>query len=184
MPRPSSRARLLDLASTLVVDEGVTALTYERLAMASGVSKGGLLYHFPTKTDLLTALLDDTLDRFERVVERQASVDGSWARAYVEATFDVEVSRPDVALAVLLASSDVSPELLRQCARRFDDWEARLRATGLPPGLAATVRHACDGWWTLRAIGGGSSGTDGAVLREHLLGLLADVEAREPEVGR
>src|SRR5699024_1279794 len=54
--RQSKREDILEAAKRVVQREGVTALTYESAAAESGLTKGGLLYHFPTREDLLAAL--------------------------------------------------------------------------------------------------------------------------------
>jgi AcrR family transcriptional regulator len=47
------RERILDELETLLIDEGAGVLTMDRVAEAAGLSKGGLIYHFPTKEALL-----------------------------------------------------------------------------------------------------------------------------------
>ncbi|MHB2263691.1 TetR/AcrR family transcriptional regulator [Aliihoeflea sp. PC F10.4] len=51
--RPSARQKILDTAMTLFAERGASALTYEELAKATGLTKGGLLYHFPSKEHLI-----------------------------------------------------------------------------------------------------------------------------------
>lgn len=53
--RPSAREKILDAALALVQEIGATELTLDAVAERAGVSKGGLLYHFPFKEELLTA---------------------------------------------------------------------------------------------------------------------------------
>lgn len=48
--RPSKRDTILQAALSVVETDGVTAVTYESVAAASGLTKGGLLYHFPQGT--------------------------------------------------------------------------------------------------------------------------------------
>ncbi len=45
----AKRLLILDAASRVVLDKGASALTLESVAEQAGISKGGLLYHFPTK---------------------------------------------------------------------------------------------------------------------------------------
>src|SRR5680860_142372 len=54
----STRDRLLDAFERLLVEGGTRAATLDAVAAAAEVSKGGLLYHFPSKDDLVTGLLD------------------------------------------------------------------------------------------------------------------------------
>jgi AcrR family transcriptional regulator len=173
MPRPSVRPRLLAAAAERVMAGGLDHLTLEEVAADAGVSKGGLLYHFPTKAALIEALVTDVLDRFEQTVEHASddgATPGSWTRAYVDATFDAEVSRPALATA-LLAAPDVGAELVAACAARFADWQRRLEQDGLEAGTAATIRFACDGWWTLTSLTG-DGGRDARLLRARLHALI------------
>lgn len=58
MPRPpKARTVILDAAERIVKERGAANLTYEELVLASGVSRGGITYHFATKDDLLRALI-------------------------------------------------------------------------------------------------------------------------------
>lgn len=58
MPRPPlARERVLDAFEALLIDDGERAATLDATARAAGVSKGGLLYHFGAKDDLVSGLL-------------------------------------------------------------------------------------------------------------------------------
>ncbi len=56
--RPSSKERILDAAEELVREIGAGRLTLEAVADRAGLSKGGLLYNFPTKDALLQGMLE------------------------------------------------------------------------------------------------------------------------------
>lgn len=55
-PPPAARAKLLDAFVTILLEQGERAATLDAVAAAAGVSKGGLLYHFPSKDALVEAL--------------------------------------------------------------------------------------------------------------------------------
>jgi AcrR family transcriptional regulator len=57
----SARIRILDAAERLFARHGFDGTSTARLASAVGVPKGLLFYYFPTKPDILTALLDERL---------------------------------------------------------------------------------------------------------------------------
>lgn len=63
------RERILDELETLLIDEGAGVLTMDRVAEAAGLSKGGLIYHFPTKE----ALLAGFQERVAKVGDRGAA---------------------------------------------------------------------------------------------------------------
>lgn len=179
MARPSLRADVLAATADLVLERGVGELTLERAAAAAGVSKGGLLYHFPTKAALVGAVVDDVLDRFEAAVDTRSAEDArpaAWAHAYVDATFDVEASRPDLA-AALLSSPEVEAGARRRCADRLTAWQRRLERDGVDPATAAVVRYACDGWWSLGRLGPFPDREDVVALRQRLHGLLDECTA-------
>lgn len=60
---PLARNKVLDAFETLLIDDGERAATLDATAQAAGVSKGGLLYHFASKDELVEGLLD-RLDGF------------------------------------------------------------------------------------------------------------------------
>lgn len=62
--RPSMRPVILDTALDLIAEEGVAALTYDALAERTGISKGGLLYHFAGKDALMDALAQRLIERY------------------------------------------------------------------------------------------------------------------------
>lgn len=54
--RPSKRTEILDAALLVIARSGVTAVTFESVAEEASMTKGGLLYHFPSRDALLHAL--------------------------------------------------------------------------------------------------------------------------------
>lgn len=63
--QPSTRDRILAAARQIVEREGAGALTYEGLVQESGITRGGITYHFPTKEALLRGLLDDDFRQWD-----------------------------------------------------------------------------------------------------------------------
>jgi AcrR family transcriptional regulator len=61
--KPVAREAVLDAFEELLIDVGERAATLDAVAKRAGVSKGGLLYHFPNKESLITA----TLERLDRL---------------------------------------------------------------------------------------------------------------------
>ena len=68
--RPSSRERILDAAEELVREIGAGRLTLDAVAERAGLSKGGLLYNFPTKEALLQGMIQRLIDQV--AAEREA----------------------------------------------------------------------------------------------------------------
>ncbi|MDV8149485.1 helix-turn-helix domain-containing protein [Arthrobacter sp. B10-11] len=56
--KPVAREAVLDAFESLLIEVGERAATLDAVARRAGVSKGGLLYHFPNKEALISALLE------------------------------------------------------------------------------------------------------------------------------
>lgn len=54
----TTRDRILDAFESLLVGQGSRSATLDAVAEEAGVSKGGLLYHFPSRDDLVVGMLD------------------------------------------------------------------------------------------------------------------------------
>lgn len=70
--RQSKRDDILEAAKRVVQREGVTTLTYESVATEAGLTKGGLLYHFPSREALLLALHEYVAAQWEECLEAEA----------------------------------------------------------------------------------------------------------------
>lgn len=82
------RHQLLDVAARLCIEQGMHALTLDAVAKSAGVSKGGLLHHFPSKQALLDALAYACVEDFEKRLSKylasdHASQSTRVARAYL-----------------------------------------------------------------------------------------------------
>ena len=72
VPGPA-RERILEAAERVVAEVGAARLTLDLVAQAAGVSKGGLLYHFPSKESLLGALAQRYVQSMEQCIEAAKS---------------------------------------------------------------------------------------------------------------
>ncbi|MET3581279.1 AcrR family transcriptional regulator [Mesorhizobium robiniae] len=67
--RANSREKILAAAADVARESGPGSLSLDAVASRAGVSKGGLLYNFPTKAKLMQALVEDYLRAFEQALE-------------------------------------------------------------------------------------------------------------------
>lgn len=65
-----SRNAALEAALTIIARDGPRRLTLDAIAQESGISKGGLLHHFRTKSAVLKALLQLQIDYFEAFAQK------------------------------------------------------------------------------------------------------------------
>lgn len=59
----TTRRRVIEAAIDCLFARGYTATTTTMIAEAAGISRGALLHHFPTKVDLMLALVEDVIAR-------------------------------------------------------------------------------------------------------------------------
>lgn len=70
-----TRTRILDTAQALIQRLGANAMSYQHIADAVGIRKASVHHHFPTKEQLLEALLDRYSDYFLALVDRIVTAD-------------------------------------------------------------------------------------------------------------
>lgn len=77
-----ARDRILEAAERVITDVGPARLTLDLVAQAAGVSKGGLLYHFPSKEALLLALAERYVQSMQQCIQvaKGSQQDGDAAR--------------------------------------------------------------------------------------------------------
>lgn len=83
--RPSSRARILAAAAELARESGPGSLSLDAVAARAGVSKGGLLYNFPSKAALLKGLVEEHLAGFDTALDGATLAAGGDAEGLVAA---------------------------------------------------------------------------------------------------
>lgn len=64
-PRSIDRDKVLDAAERIVAASGAAGLSFEAVARAAGITKGGVQYCFGTKEKLITAMIDRWTEAFE-----------------------------------------------------------------------------------------------------------------------
>ena len=64
-PRAETAEQILDLAETLIQTRGYSAFSYQDIALALGIRKASIHYHFPSKADLGVAVVDRYIIRFD-----------------------------------------------------------------------------------------------------------------------
>ena len=125
-----TRAIILDTAQQLIASEGLQALTLDRVARDAGLSKGGLLYHFSSKEQLIEALVNRVISRLDAETA-QASASGP--RALIEARLD---GNRDV-LTVLIAGLVTNPALLDRLREQYQARQRIIERNAEP----ATIAH-------------------------------------------
>jgi AcrR family transcriptional regulator len=147
MPRERTKDRLLDAAAAVVRRDGPQALTLDAVAAEAGVSKGGLLYHYGSKRELIEALVERWLSEFQRDIDKSGP---GFVRGYVRASDPAGSVADEFGL---LAALVADPAVLRTVRERYAIWQDRVEREGSDPVDATVARLAADGLWLAELLG-------------------------------
>ena len=139
-----TKDRLLDAAAVVIRREGAQALTLDAVAAEAGVSKGGLLYHFKSKRELIEGMLERWLAQFQREID---AADPHFVRGWVRA------SDPAGDELGMLAALVAEPSLLGRVREQYAIWQDRVERAGTDPVDATVARLAADGLWLAELLG-------------------------------
>jgi AcrR family transcriptional regulator len=148
----NSREPLLDAAEDVVIERGVNDMTLAAVAARAGVSKGGLLYHFPSKDALIRAMVARIASfvetRFAEELAAEPPGAGRHARALLR--FMMSNKRPMFnrlrrVAAPLLASMSSNPRLLDPMRAFFNRVRRGMLEDGMPADRAWLILAALDG---------------------------------------
>ena len=146
MSRNETREKICEAAIRTAARDGLLAMTLDNVAKEAGVSKGGVMYHFPSKDELIRGILEYFGTQVEQMVLQRIADDPNprfrWARSMltclfpdpdqtktVGTTFSPETM--DRFMLAAIAAAVTSPELieplrqvgLRLCRRLMSDPE-------------------------------------------------------------
>lgn len=148
--RNSCRDGILDAAEAVASERGALHVTLEAVADRARVSKGGLLYHFPSKDALLQAMLERLIERFgadqEAVFSQNPAGADARLRAFIEAGAREQPDARPVA-AALLAAGAINPGLLDPVRAMHRKSFERLSAPARNKPLVWVIMMAIDGLW-------------------------------------
>ncbi len=97
MGRKSQKDAILDAAEKVIARGGLSRLTLEGVATEAGISKGGLLYHFSSKKDLILCVVERYNQRLEekrlQIRETLPDTPGRDFKSYLLARLNDTVSK-------------------------------------------------------------------------------------------
>ena len=66
----ATRERIVEAADRLLYEKGFEYMSFGDLSRAVGISRGNVTFHFATRDDILTAVIDRRLERTRQLLER------------------------------------------------------------------------------------------------------------------
>jgi AcrR family transcriptional regulator len=125
--KDNAREKLMRAMLDIVGDEGAAALTYDSLVARSGLTRGGVMYHFPSKESMLQGLVEHYMQQELGKVQARWESYGKTVDGLLRAELE--------------------------CAREADQNDQHVSVSLLPvilqsPAMMANIRHVVEGRYT------------------------------------
>lgn len=154
--RSKTRQKILEAAAEISREFGPGNLSLDAVAAKAGVSKGGLLYHFPSKTALLKAVVETFVASFDEELARRQETKPGRTDAMLEAYLELFVEDHDCRRpppSGLLAALSQDPDFLAPVRRHNRALLDRMRQTASDPAMALVVYLAIQGMRGMNLLG-------------------------------
>lgn len=145
MSERPTRDRLLDSFEKLLVKEGSRAATLDAVAADADVSKGGLLYHFGSKDELVEAMLERLREQGEADVKKMRNAKDGPVDFYLSTSVNTgsRFDRGQIAAGRIAQENDGRASAA--LAELRDGWYEVLREHLGDESLARTIQLIGDG---------------------------------------
>jgi AcrR family transcriptional regulator len=151
---------LLNAAEAVVRKQGLSCLTLDAVAKQAGLSKGGLLHHFPSKDALIEAMVHRVADGWRGCYmtgyNHAPEGPGRQVRGLLDHCLsDAHAWKRELqsSTAACFAALMQNPKLIEPMRAAYTELDQRLAEDGLPTGVAETIAAAIDGLWLYWVLG-------------------------------
>jgi AcrR family transcriptional regulator len=180
MPRQPEQTREKLIGATIAIAQlgDIGALTLDQVAKEAGVSKGGLLHHFPSKEALMEAAVRQLFEQFNALAQTHYQTDatepGRWLRAYIRATYDSALQTLELSIKMLLTYAE-NEGVVKVLREDYELWSGRLHNDGISKARATILRQAADAFWLEILLGEKPySPQEKATILEELLAMVTE----------
>ena len=170
--RTSKRDRIITGALELAHRDGFDALTFDTLAEHVGLSRGGVIYHFRTKNELLEGIANAFFERWRaEALEALGKPIAQASRAerieaLTRSVLDGEILPGEVSF---MLSATPEAEMLKETWNTLRrEWLGEIRELSAMQRVALL---AVDGWWANRAVDTDSQDPDDPEIAEIIVSL-------------
>lgn len=151
---------LLEAGTRVMQRDGAGNLTLDAVAREAGVSKGGLLYHFPNKQALLRGMVAGGMRHHENEVAQAIGPEdgrGSFARGFLRHALlspeGLNCKPPAEVVWSMLGAAATDPTLIEPARTMQAHWQKRLEEDLDDPTIAALFRLVSHGLWSAELFG-------------------------------
>ena len=156
--RPSNRSKILDAAVRVIHRDGLIGVTFDSVATEASVTRGGMMYHFPSREALVQAIHEHLAAQWEASLESVAGKSKSETTPTERAIAYARTSARSANRAELLSALQSSESTATAAA-----WDTVLEGWASPapehlddqPVLDRFIaRLAADGLWVYESLTG------------------------------
>lgn len=181
--RTSKRTQILEAATRVVEREGVKSVTFDSVAAEAGLTKGGLLYHFASRDDLVQAIHQHLADEWEAQMIAAAGKPADLATPEERLTAYSRISSQSATRAELLfmLEGSTTPGHAAPWDAVMERWAPSLTTDDVDDRAALDrfiARLAADGLWLYESLNTESLAPElRRALAERIAGALAPEES-------
>ncbi|MDF1670686.1 MAG: TetR/AcrR family transcriptional regulator [Roseovarius sp.] len=141
----NASADILAAAREVTARHGAGKLTIDSVARETGMSKGGVLYNFPSKQALLSALLQDLIEEhLESMSQIDQAKPNATLRGHLHSLAAATDLKADLSMAILAAAAE-NPELLNPLRQMVESNQCEIATESSDPVGAQVILAALDG---------------------------------------
>ncbi len=146
----NKKEELLTNAAKIINEEGIQKFTMDYLAKKSGITKGGVLYHFESKEKLLLEMNKMVIEIYEEnIAYYQSQLSGSYlfTRAYALSTLYFLNNTENILLPAVFISSHEDKQSQKLWQSVIDKWDRAFDQDQGDLDKILELRMICDGIW-------------------------------------
>ena len=171
--RTSKRDRIITGALELAHRDGFDALTFDALAEHVGLTRGGVIYHFRTKTELLDGIAvafqercrAEALEALGKPLEEANRTER--IEALARSVLDGEILPGEVSF--ILSTTPQAETIKNAWDMLRDEWIGEVDEL---TEMQRVALLAVDGWWANRAVDSRSRNPDEPAIAELIVSLV------------
>lgn len=142
-----TREAILDAANRTLTAKGAEGFTLDAVAQETPVSKGGLLYHFPSKNSLIEGMIARSIAQVDAALAQELeNSGGDYLAAYIRASFRTAVEPEQVSRAMFSAIAG-DAHLLEPLRAHFERMQKEIAAAAPSREAGTLIRLCMDGLW-------------------------------------
>lgn len=149
----TTRDRILDALESVLLESGLAQVTLEVVAERAGLSKGGLLYHFPSKEALLAGMVRRLGERANQQLAASKTSVVRWYLQSLDEGSAKEVALFQSTIATLRSVDGQGGEVQQAVVEVMRGWDAAIHAEVADPVQAEIIRLVGDGIYLAALMG-------------------------------